>query len=73
MWMISAEIVNVFILLNNTDELINSAEMAKKVLAPPKCAVSGIDKTAHVTSHPLTMSQKLGSIAVIQCHSSYFF
>jgi hypothetical protein len=71
--MISTEIVNVFILLNNTDELINSAEMARKVLAPAKRAVSGIDKTAHVTSHPPTMCQKVGSVAVIQCHSSYFF
>jgi hypothetical protein len=47
--------------------------MAKKVPVPAKCAVSGIDKTADVTSHPPTLSQKVGSAAVIHCHSSYFF
>jgi hypothetical protein len=48
-------------------------KMAKKVPVPAKCAVSGIDKTADVTSHPPTLSQKVGSAAVIHCHSSYFF
>jgi len=47
--------------------------MAKKVPVPAKRAVSGIDKTAGVTSHPPTISQKVGSAAVIQGHSSYFF
>lgn len=48
-------------------------KMAKKVPVPAKRAVSGIDKTADVTSHPPTISQKVGSAAVIQCHSSYYF
>jgi len=48
-------------------------KMAKKVPVPAKLAVSGIDKTADVTSHPPTISQKVGSAAVIQGHSSYFF
>jgi hypothetical protein len=43
-------------------------KMAKKVPVPAKRAVSGIDKTADVTSHPPTISQKVGSAAVIQCH-----
>jgi hypothetical protein len=48
-------------------------KMAKKVPAPAKRAVSGIAKTADVTSHPPTISQKVDSAPVIQCHSSYFF
>jgi hypothetical protein len=40
-------------------------KMAKKVPVLAKRVVPGIDKTVDVTSHPPTISQKVGSVAVI--------
>jgi hypothetical protein len=53
--------------------LLTLQKMAKKVPVLAKRVVPGIDKTADVTSHPPTVSQKVGSVAVIQSHCSYFY
>jgi len=72
MWIISAEIINIFAPSRTLMGLLILQKLAKKTQVPAKHAVSGFDKPAdkkEITSHPPTISQKVGS-AAIQSHST---
>jgi len=72
MWIISAEIINIFAPSRTLMGLLILQKLAKKTQVPAKRAVSGFDKPAdkkEITSHPPIISQKVGS-AAIQSHST---